>query len=166
MSNYICKIATIEEMNIKWNYEIDMAEDDKDNWIIWKKKNIERFQKGFIIPYYGILDNKIICECTAVINPIVIQNSDGLIDDKTAYLMAFRTIDEYQNQGYFSKLFKYMINDLKRKGYDKVTLGVEPKEKKNKEIYQKYGFTTFIKKSKEVYPNGTIVDVEYFSKLL
>ena len=49
--------------------------------------------------------------------------------------MAFRTIEDYQGKGYFSKLFKYMIDDLKNKGYKRVTLGVEPEETKNKKRY-------------------------------
>jgi hypothetical protein len=57
MNNYVCKIATIDEMDKKWNYEIDRATDDKENWIIWKKENIKRFQKGQIIPYYGLLND-------------------------------------------------------------------------------------------------------------
>lgn len=166
MDNYVCKIATLEEMNIKWNYEIDHAEEDKNNWIIWKKENIDRFKKGLIIPYYGLLNGQIICECTAMINSSVVQNAKGLVDDKTAYLSAFRTILEYQGQGYFSKLFKYMLEDLKNKGYKKVTLGVEPEEKKNKEIYFKYGFNEHIKDSKEVYPDGTEINVEYYGKYL
>lgn len=166
MGNYICKIATIDEMNVKWNYEIDNAIDDKYNWITWKKLNIERFQKGYIIPYYGLLDGKIICECTAVINPEVVQNALDLVNKKTAYLSAFRTIPEYQGKGYFSKLFKYMIEDLKERGYAKVTLGVEPTETKNKEVYFKYGFCEHIKNSREIYPDGTNVDVEYYGKKL
>ena len=166
MSNYVCKIATIEEMNIKWDYEIDRAEEDKENWIIWKKANLERFQKGQIIPYYGLLDGIIICECTAVLSPEVIKDSENLINDKTVYLEAFRTIEEYQGQGYFSKLFRFMIEDLKSRGYEKATLGVEPQEKKNKEIYFKYGFTEHIKDAIDTYPDGTKIYVEYYGKNL
>ena len=166
MDNYICKIANLDEMNTKWDYEIEHATDDKENWIIWKKENLKRFKKGLIIPYYGILNGKIICECTAVIDSSVVQNADGLIDEKTAYLTAFRTINEYQGQGYFSKLFKFMIEDLKHRSYEKVTLGVEPEEKKNKKIYFKYGFNEHIKNSKETYPDGTEVEVEYYSKII
>lgn len=166
MDNYVCKIASIDEMNTKWDYEIEHAINDKENWIIWKKDNIERFQNGFIIPYYGILDGKIICECTAALNSSVVQNVDSLVDEKTAYLFAFRTNEEYQGKGYFSKLFRFMIEDLKKRGYEKVTLGVEPEEIKNKEIYFKYGFDEHIKDSKEVYPDGTEIDVEYYGKKL
>ena len=164
MGNYVCKIASIEEMKAKWDYEIEHAINYKENWIIWKKDNIERYKKGLIIPYYGILDGKTICECTAALNSSVVQNADSLVNEKTVYLTAFRTISEYQGKGYFSKLFKFMIEDLKNRGYEKVTLGVEPEETKNKEIYFKYGFNEHIKDSKEVYPDGTEIDVEYYGK--
>ena len=165
MGNYICKIANEEEMNIKWDYEIEHAS-KKDNWIIWKRENIERFKRGYSIPYYGILDGQIICECTACVDNSFIQNSDDLIDEHTAYLAAFRTISEYQGQGYFSKLFKFMIEDLKKRGYTRVTLGVEPQELKNKAIYTKYGFTEHIKDAIEYYPDGTEITVEYYAKSL
>jgi ribosomal protein S18 acetylase RimI-like enzyme len=160
---YKCKIANEKEMNEKWDYEIDTNE-DKDNWIIWKEKAIKCFKHGAQIPYYGILDGKIISEATASLSPDIVQNGKELVDDKTAYLTAFRTIKEYQGQGYFSKLFKYMINDLKSRGYTRVTVGVEPTELTNKAIYKKYGFTNFIKTSIETYPDGTQIEVEYYYK--
>ena len=46
-----------------------------------------------------------------------------------------------------------MINDLKEKGYTKAIVGVEPKELINKEIYNHYGFTEYIKTSSELYPD-------------
>ncbi len=166
MNNYVCKIATIEEMNRKWNYEINKATEDKNNWIIWKHAAINAFRNGKTIPYYGLLDGEIICECTAALDSAVIQNSTDLVDDKTAYLFAFRTNKEYQGQGYFSQLFKFMINDLISRGYEKVTLGVEPHEEKNKAIYTKYGFIEYIKNAKEVLPDGTSIDVEYYGRTL
>ena len=164
MENFICKIPNLDEMNTKWDYEIDHADEDKNNWIVWKKENLDRFNKGLIIPYYGILDGQIICECTAIIDPSIVQNPKDIIDEKTAYLSAFRTIDEYKGKGYFSKIFNYMIEDLKSRGYERVTLGVEPEEKHNKEIYFHYGITDYIKTEKESYPDGTVIDVEYYGK--
>ena len=163
MEKYVCKIANLDEMNIKWDYEIEHSDEDKDNWITWKKENINRFKNGSIIPYYGVLDGKIIAEATALIDPNILKNLSDLIDNKSAYLMAFRTIDEYQNKGYFSKLFKYMIEDLKSRGYKKVSLAVEPTEVRNKAIYTKFGFTNHIRDGKEAYPDGTVIAVEYYS---
>ena len=88
----------------------------------------------------------------------------GLVDNTTVYLSAFRTNKEYQGQGYFSKLFKYMINDLKEKGYKNATVGVEPCEVKNMQIYFKYGFDKFIKADYETYPDGTKTLVLYYAK--
>ena len=59
-----------------------------------------------------------------------------------------------------------MINDLISRGYERVTLGVEPEEEKNKAIYNKYGFTEHIKDAQEVYPDGTKINVEYYGKSL
>lgn len=42
-----------------------------------------------------------------------------------------------------------MIEDLKSRGYEKVTLGVKHEEEKNKAIYNKYGFTEHIKDAQE-----------------
>lgn len=63
--------------------------------IKWKRDNIEKFQKGFIIPYYGILNGTIICECTALLNDSIVQNADGLVGEKIAHLSVFRTNGEY-----------------------------------------------------------------------
>lgn len=149
--NYICKIATIEEMNKKWDYEI-MQDPDNNAWKVWKKEFIDAAKEGKRISYYGLLNGNIICETTAYLSKDTLKNSEGLIDEKTAYLGAFRTIDEYQGKGYFSILYKYMENDLKEKGYKKLTLAVEPCEVKNMMIYFKYGFTNYIKTDIEEYP--------------
>ena len=165
MDKYICKIPTLNEIIKKYDYEI-AHNNDIDNWEVWKEKAIERYKNNEVIYYFGILNDQIICECSAAINSKVVQNSERLINDTTAYLFAFRTIDEYQGHGYFSKLYKYMTDDLKSRGYKRLTLGVEPEELKNKEIYKKYGFTKHIKNSTEVYPDGTEVLVEYYEKQL
>ena len=164
MSEYICKVASIDEMNNKWDYEILKATTDKENWIIWKKRAVENVIGGKSISYYGKLDQIIICEATAIFDSSEVQNAENLVDEETAYLTAFRTIDEYQGQGYFSQLFKFMIEDLKRRGYKKVTLGVEPEEEKNKLIYAKYGFNEHIKDAIKTYPDGTKINVEYYGK--
>lgn len=164
MKDYICKIATIDEMQTKWNYEI--KKNKNPNWKIWKTQAIERVINGQSIAYYGILNGKIICETTAMLDKEVVQNDDGLVDNKTAYLCAFRTIEKYQGKGYFSKLFRFMINDLKSKGYEKVTLGVEPAELDNLKIYQHLGFNEWIKSAQETYPDGTVIDVDYYEMKL
>lgn len=163
---YLCKIASLEEMNRKWDYEIEHNAHDRNNWIVWKQNSLENFKKGSSLPYYGILDGNIICEATAMLNSEAVQNSEGLVGDKVVYLSAFRTIKEYQGKGYFSKLMKFMLDDLKQKGIVRATLGVEPAEETNRKIYTHYGFNEYIKSATETYPDGTIIDVDYYGKNL
>ncbi len=105
--NFICKIASPQEMKIKLEYEMVQRDTDKENWISWKKQSIENYKLGYTIPYYGILDGIIICEATAMVHPKVVQNSTGLVDTRTVYLSAFRTISQFQGKGYFSAFFLF-----------------------------------------------------------
>ena len=116
--HFICKIASLQEMNTKWDCLIAQSVKGKENWIVWKKKSIENYKQSYTIPYYGILEGNIICEATAMINPEVVQNSTGLVDSHTVYLSAFRTISEYQGKGYFSKLFQFIVRYLLEKAYN------------------------------------------------
>ena len=163
--SYICKIANKEEILKQFDYEISIHPDELENWTKWKEECANR-PDGQRITYFGILDGEVICETTAGITKESIQNADGLVDNNTAYLFAFRTKEKFRHQGYFSILFKYMINDLKQRGFTKVTLGVEPDELDNKAIYFHYGFNEHIKDDIEIEPDGTEVEVEYYGRNL
>jgi len=171
MNNFICKIASIEEMNEKWDYEIASKPND-EKWPIWKQDSINDVKDGTKICYYGILDGTIITEASAVISDQdkTIQNKEGLVGKKTAYLTAFRTIEAYQGKGYFSKLYKFLENDLINRGFKTLTLGVEPSEVKNMKIYFNWGYENYIKTAYEIYPpkdstsKQEKVMVNYYSK--
>ena len=47
---YVCKIASMEEMERKWNAEILRNIDEKDNWVAWKSAMKQIFR------FIGILD--------------------------------------------------------------------------------------------------------------
>ena len=162
MKKYICTIASIDEVITKWNYEIKKQKQRKSALELLKNNAVENIKNGQVITYYGKLGNKIICQATAMFDENIIQNSDGLVGAKTVYLCNFSTDKKYQGKGYFSRLFKFVIKDLKNKGYIKYTLGVEPKETKNLQIYQHFGFNTLIKSGQQTYPDGTIIDVDYY----
>ncbi|MGL6299573.1 GNAT family N-acetyltransferase [Streptococcus iniae] len=107
----------------------------------WKAEFIEAQVNGEPCYYYGILNGKIITEATAAFSPKGIQNADGLISNHRAYVMAFRTVAEEEGKGYFSQLFQFILSDLKKRGYQEVTLGVEP-EKNETMPYIKNGVST------------------------
>ena len=163
LSGYVCKIADPGEMNRKWDDEISRHA-EKENWIAWKSEAIESARMGRSIPYYGILDGTIICEATAVLKPGCGQAAGET--EPAVELCAFRTNKEYRGQGYFSRLMRFVQEDLKRKGYRKAIVGVEPDEKRNREIYRHWGFTELVSTGTETYPDGTVIRVEFYGKQL
>lgn len=164
--NYICKIASLDEVMFMFDFYIEHDVEDRENWTKWKEGARDNYLNKRTINYIGVLNGKTICEATAIINTECNPEVVDLVDDKTAYLEAFRTLPEYRNQGYFSKLYRFMIEDLKSRGYERATIGVEPKETRNKAIYNHYGFTEHVKDATEKYPDGTTIDVEYYSMKL
>ena len=162
MENYICKIANKDELIKRWEYLVNIHSGN-ELWVKFKERTINLFDEGSIIPYIGILNGEIICEATAYINESAfvgdISEPDGLLSDDMAYLAAFRTNKEHEGQGYFSKLYKFIEEDIKQRGYKALSLGVGPDEKRNIEIYHHLGFTDYIKTitNKEDSGNGDIV---------
>ena len=163
---YICKIASLEDVSKMMDFYIENDPEDRENWIKWKENAIDNIKNNRTINYHGLLNGKVICEATAAINGKLIQNSEDLINGETAYLLAFRTMPDYRDKGYFSILYNFLINDLKERGYKYATIGVEPDELRNKEIYKHYGFTEHIKTREETNPDGSTIIVEYYRKEL
>lgn len=81
-SQYSCKIATIDELEAKWDAQIKRQK--SLNWKIWKTQAVERVKNGQSIVYYGMLNGTAVCEATAMFDKNAVQNSDGLVDAQTA----------------------------------------------------------------------------------
>ena len=43
---YICKVASPDEMERKWDYEISRNADDRENWTIWKEEALANLREG------------------------------------------------------------------------------------------------------------------------
>ena len=162
---FVCKIATRDEILKRYDYEISINYGEEQNWISWKQEYMD-MPEWKRISYFGLLDDIVICEATAALSSDACQNMEDLMDEKTAYLFAFRTDKEFRWQWYFSQLFEYMIDDLKSRWYKQVILWVEPTEIVNKKIYFHYGFNELVKTDVEKNPDGSFVIVEYYRKYL
>lgn len=120
MDDFICKVATREELLKRWEYLINIHPDNND-WVRYKENAVRNFDNGSTISYLGLLNNNM------------------------AYLAAFRTNKEYEGKGYFGKLYSFMESDLKQRGYSELSLGVGPEAVRNIEIYFHLGFREYIK---------------------
>ena len=119
MDEYICKIATLKEMEQNWNYLIEIHPNN-NIWKRYKEESIKNMKEKNTIVYYGLLNGMIISEATAFISNT--NDTNELVNEHTSYLSAFRTRKEYQGKGYFSKLYKFMEDDLKKRGYIKLVV--------------------------------------------
>ena len=87
-----------------------------------------------------------------------------------AYLEAFRVKKEFEGQGYFSKVYRFMEQYLAGLGFKTLVLGVEPTEERNRQIYFYLGFTNFLHRKIETYPPKREgeppedIIVDYYSK--
>ena len=132
--NYVCKIANRDELLKRWDYLIEIHPGN-NKWVEFKENALKHFDEKSTISYLGFLNDKIICEITAYIKDSAfigdISDSSGLLNDSMAYLAAFRTNKEFEGKGYFSKLYNFVENDLKEKGYTELSLGVGPEAVRN-----------------------------------
>ena len=152
MNNFECRIVNFEELNQRWDDLIAMHPGD-NAWKKYKENAIKYFNENSAIFYLGFIDGKAICEVCAHIDKKSsdVKNIEGLISDKMAYLSAGRCDKEFENKGYFAKLVRFAEADLKNRGFEKLSLGVEPGEVRNIQIYFHLGFTNYIKTGIEEY---------------
>lgn len=148
MDKYICKIATRDELLKRWDYLIKIHPGN-NKWVEYKENALKHYDELSTISYLGFLNDEIICEATAYIKESAflgdISDPSGLLSNNMAYLAAFRTNKEYEGKGYFSKLYNFIENDLKEKGYKELSLGVGPEAVRNIEIYFHLGYRDYIK---------------------
>lgn len=168
MNEYKCVIADKPLLNQVWD-ELIQKHNNSEMWIKWKEIALRNYETR--ITYIGLLGDQIITEATAIISEkdLDMQNKENLIDETTAYLTSFSTNKKYEGKGYFSKLYKYMEKDLQKRGFETLTLGVEPCEIRNIQIYFHWGYTNYIKTACEEYPceNGKEPEkiiANYYSK--
>lgn len=152
----IYRIATRDEVSRQFDWLIDTHE-DKNLWSKFKKNQLGQLDKDQAIPYYGFVEDDCICEAYAV----KLKEYPNRV-----YLKAFRTRPEYRDQHYFTGLFNYMIEDLRKRGYTEFSVGVDSEDTVNKSRYFHYGFTKYLSTSPETYSDGSSCLVEYYLKQL
>ena len=166
MDNFICKVANRDELLKRWEYLIDIHPGN-NKWIEYKENALKHFDENSTISYLGFINNDIICEATAYVKDSAfigdISEPSDLLSNNMAYLAAFRTNKEYEGKGYFSKLYNFVENDLKERGYTELSLGVGPENIRNNEIYSHLGFTDYIKRVVE-YEDGEEDLIDFYKK--
>ena len=74
-----------------------------------------------------------------------LEDKDFADGQNTAYLCAFRVKEEYRGQGYGSQLINTAVEELSKKGFCSLTIGVDSDVPQNVRLYKRLGFNTIIK---------------------
>ena len=105
-----------DELLKRWEYLVEIHPGN-NKWVEFKENALKHYDEKSTISYLGFLGDEIICEATAYVKNSAfigdISDPSGLLSDNMAYLAAFRTNKEHEGKGYFSKLYKFIENDLK-----------------------------------------------------
>ncbi len=153
---YVCKIADRDELIKRWEYLIRIHPGD-NRWVGFRENALKHFDEKSTISYLGLLNDEIICEATAYIKDSAfigdISEPSGLLSDRMGYLAAFRTNEEYEGKGYFSRLYAFVEKDMRQRGYTELSLGVGPDAVRNIQIYFHLGFREYIKTVIEYEPS-------------
>ena len=154
---YLCRIASRDDLIRRWEYLVRIHPGDH-RWAGFRESALKHYDEKSTISYLGFLGDEIICEATAYVDNAAflgdIHDPSGLLSDTMSYLAAFRTNREYEGQGYFSRLYAFVENDLKQRGYTELSVGVGPDSVRNIQIYFHLGFTDYIKTVIEYEPSA------------
>ena len=168
MNEFVCRIASREDLLKRWEYLIEVEAGDTA-WLGYREFALRNFDDGSAVTYLGILDGEIICEATAYIRSSAfagdISDPSGLLRDGMAYLAAFRTNKPFEGRGYFGRLYRYVEADLKQRGYTELCLGVGPEAVRNMEIYFHLGYREYVKTLIEPLPQGEEVILFYRKRI-
>ena len=69
----------------------------------------------------------------------------------TAYLLAFRVDAAYQGRGLGTMLMKRVLGRVRERGFTRATIGADDYDPKLRGMYERWGFTRFIKNDSFTY---------------
>ncbi len=147
MGEFICKKASIADLNKYYDDKLVWAE-NKELIILSKKEAPTGIEDGSQMVYVGKLDGKIITQARIIVRVKEgehTRNYSQFVGNGSVYSCDFVSEEDYRGKGYFSKLHRFIENDMKSKGYKKMVVGVEASNERNIAIYKHLGYENFIK---------------------
>lgn len=131
------KISEIDKLN-----PLFQANDQKK----FIEQRMKKIENGTIDIYILEENDNFIAEVTIVYDKQ--KYADYTIPNQRVYVEALRVLSEYQGKGLGQYFMKEVMRMVKEDGYTEMTIGVEDDNCNAKHIYEKLGFTEFIKRDK------------------
>ena len=143
---YECHPATMDDLECIWEKNIRQNPEDP-RWIRWRDEYIGYNRNGQALTYVVVCDGEPVGEGTLLFAPEceAIAGRTVLADGATvANINALRIEKAHERQGHISAMVRLMEAEAARRGYQRLTIGVEEKEKRNQAIYRHWGYQRLV----------------------
>ena len=161
------RVATIEELEKWWDGEI-LKYPYNDAYKVWKEEFVTANKNGLRKTFFCLENNQYIGQGT-----LVLKNADPVMTGEgKAEIGKLEIIPEFRGKGIATKIYEGIAKFAKENGIRTLTIGVEPCEVHNMQVYFHWGFTNFLQVVTETYPpekpgvDGETITVLCYSKII
>ncbi len=141
------RLATIEEVEDWWNKKISKSPKDMA-YKKWKENFVEGNKNGLRKTFFAFENGKYIGQGT-----LLLESNDKVLTGKgKAEIIKLEILPKYRGRGIATRIFQEIEKLAKKMKIKMLTIGVEPCEVKNMQIYFHWGFTQFLQCISETYP--------------
>ena len=157
--------ATLQELEIWWDERIAKSPED-NSWVVWKDIFVRENKNGKRKTFF-VFDN----DRFAGQGTLLFESEDKVMTGGgKAEIIKLELNEEYRGKGVATKLYQVLKDYAKSVGIKTLTIGVEPCEIRNMQIYFHWGFTEFLQCTTETYPpendntSGKVITVLCYSQ--
>lgn len=145
------RIATIAELEAWWDAKIE-KQPDNPAYKVWKNNFVQGNIKNERKTFFVFNDNnEYVGQGT-----LLLQSEDAVMTGKDkAEIIKLEINPQYRGKGIATKIYQAIEKYAKQNGIKTLTIGVEPCEIRNMQIYFHWGFTNFLKCTSETFPPTT-----------
>ena len=139
---YEYRPATMEDLECIWEKNIRQHPEDK-RWVHWREEYIGYNRTGEALTYVVVCDGEPVGEGTLLFVPAcsAIAGRTVLADGaKVASVNALRIEKAHEGKGHISAMVRLMEAEAARRGFERLSIGVVEKEKRNQAIYRHWGY--------------------------
>ena len=162
----IIRPATIQEISEWWDKRIAKSPND-NSWVVWKKSFVDGNLNGKRKTFFAFDHNQeFIGQCT-----LLFESDDKILTGNgKAEIIKLEVVTKERGKGIATKLYNAVKEYAKDHGITTLTIGVEPCEVRNMQIYFHWGFTNFLQCITETYPpvndnaSGEVITVLCYSQ--
>lgn len=141
------RIATEKELEDWWDEEIRNNPND-NSYVVWKNGFVKGNKDGERKTFFAFEHGKYIGQGTIRLR----SEDENMTGNGRAEIVKLEVVPKWRGKGVSTKIYNAIKDYAKQNCIDTLTIGVEPCEIKNMQIYFHWGFTNFIKVITEEFP--------------